>query len=80
MTAEEAAEGLLPKEPLRPGKRVLLTGAVELKAAALDLESRPETKPADRGARGKPDRLWTSCPHRTRGRKWARADREKLVQ
>jgi cobalt-zinc-cadmium efflux system membrane fusion protein len=41
LTAEEAEEGLLPKEPLRPGERVLLSGAVELKAAVLDLESHP---------------------------------------
>jgi len=45
LTASEAEEGLLPKEALRPGERVLLSGAVELKAAVLDLESRPEHKP-----------------------------------
>jgi cobalt-zinc-cadmium efflux system membrane fusion protein len=38
-TAQEAEEGLLPKEPLRPGERVLQTGAGELKAALLSLES-----------------------------------------
>ena len=42
LTAKEAEEGLLPKEPLRPGERVLLAGSVELKAALQDLESRPE--------------------------------------
>jgi cobalt-zinc-cadmium efflux system membrane fusion protein len=42
LTAREAEEGLLPKEPLRPGERVLLAGAVELKAALLDLELEPE--------------------------------------
>jgi cobalt-zinc-cadmium efflux system membrane fusion protein len=47
LTAQEAEEGLLPKEPLRPGDRVLLSGAVELKAALLDLESRPEEKPGE---------------------------------
>jgi cobalt-zinc-cadmium efflux system membrane fusion protein len=36
----------LPKEPLRPGERVLLSGAVELKAALLDLESR-QPQPTD---------------------------------
>ncbi|MGO9601642.1 MAG: efflux RND transporter periplasmic adaptor subunit [Isosphaeraceae bacterium] len=41
LSAREAEEGLLPKEPLRPGERVLLAGAVELKAALLDLESEP---------------------------------------
>jgi len=43
----------LPKEPLRPGERVLLAGAVELKAALQDLESRPE-KEADKPATDKP--------------------------
>ena len=53
LTAKEAEEGLLPKEPLRPGELVLLAGAVELKAALLDLESRPEKKPANSGAKEK---------------------------
>jgi cobalt-zinc-cadmium efflux system membrane fusion protein len=53
LTAREADEGLLPKEPLRAGERVLLSGAVELKAALLELESRPQTKPADKVARGR---------------------------
>ncbi len=44
-TTEEAESGLLVKEPLRPGERVLLAGAVELKAAMVDLESRHEKKP-----------------------------------
>ncbi|HKM55814.1 MAG TPA: efflux RND transporter periplasmic adaptor subunit [Isosphaeraceae bacterium] len=49
LTAREAEEGLLPKEPLRPGERVLLAGAVELKAALLDLESEPaKTKDAEK--------------------------------
>ena len=39
MTAQETEEGLLPKEPLHPGERVLQTGAGELKAALLNLES-----------------------------------------
>ena len=53
LTAKEAEEGLLPKGPLRPGERVLLSGAVELKAALQDLESRPE-KGADKLATDKP--------------------------
>ena len=53
LTAKEAEEGLLPKEPLRPGERVLLAGSVELKAALQDLESRPE-KEADKPATDKP--------------------------
>jgi cobalt-zinc-cadmium efflux system membrane fusion protein len=40
-TPEEAELGLLPKEPLRAGERVLLTGVGELKAALLDKESQP---------------------------------------
>jgi cobalt-zinc-cadmium efflux system membrane fusion protein len=43
-TAEEAELGLLPKEPLRPGERVLTTAVGELKAALLDKESQPEKK------------------------------------
>jgi cobalt-zinc-cadmium efflux system membrane fusion protein len=44
LTDQEAEEGLLSKEPLRPGDRVLLAGAVELKAVVMDLESRPAEK------------------------------------
>jgi cobalt-zinc-cadmium efflux system membrane fusion protein len=44
LSTQEKDEGLLPKEPLRPGERVLVAGAVELKAVVLDLESRPEKK------------------------------------
>jgi len=54
LTAKDAEEGLLPKEPLRAGERVLLAGAVELKAALQDLESRPETKEAEKPATYKP--------------------------
>jgi cobalt-zinc-cadmium efflux system membrane fusion protein len=45
LTARDAEEGLLPKEPLRPGDRVLTAGSVELKRVAIDLESRPKEKP-----------------------------------
>jgi cobalt-zinc-cadmium efflux system membrane fusion protein len=41
LTAEEKELGLLPLEPLRPGERIVKTGVGELKAALLDLESRP---------------------------------------
>jgi cobalt-zinc-cadmium efflux system membrane fusion protein len=41
-TAQEEEEGLLPKEPLRPGERVVLTGTGELKMALLALESQAE--------------------------------------
>jgi cobalt-zinc-cadmium efflux system membrane fusion protein len=41
LSAEEKELGLLPREPLRPGERLLTTGVGELKAALLDLESRP---------------------------------------
>jgi cobalt-zinc-cadmium efflux system membrane fusion protein len=48
LTAAEKEEGLLPKEPLLPGERVLTSGAVvELKAAVLELESRPKEQPSD---------------------------------
>jgi membrane fusion protein, heavy metal efflux system len=39
LTAQEAEEGLLPKEPLRAGERVLTTATGELKAAVLSMES-----------------------------------------
>jgi cobalt-zinc-cadmium efflux system membrane fusion protein len=38
-TPEEKEQGLLPKEPLLPGERILQTGVGELKAALLDKES-----------------------------------------
>jgi len=41
-TAEEEELGVLPKEPLRPGERVLTSGVGELKAALLDLQSQPK--------------------------------------
>jgi cobalt-zinc-cadmium efflux system membrane fusion protein len=41
LTATEKEQGLLPPEPLRPGERILKTGVGELKAALLELESRP---------------------------------------
>jgi cobalt-zinc-cadmium efflux system membrane fusion protein len=53
LTTREAEEGLLPQEPLRTGERVLLTGAVELKAALLELESRPAARAANRPTRAK---------------------------
>jgi cobalt-zinc-cadmium efflux system membrane fusion protein len=43
-TSEEEELGLLPKEPLRPGERILASGVGELKAVLLDKESQPETK------------------------------------
>jgi membrane fusion protein, heavy metal efflux system len=54
LTTLEAEEGLLPKEPLKPGDRVLLAGPVELKRVVLDLESRPKEKPTDHLAKAKP--------------------------
>lgn len=44
LTAEEKELGLLPLEPLRPDERILRTGVGELKAALIDLESRPFKK------------------------------------
>jgi membrane fusion protein, heavy metal efflux system len=44
LTPREAEEGLLPKEPLLPGERVLTAGSLELKRVIIDLESRPKAK------------------------------------
>lgn len=41
LTAEEKELGMQPLEPLLPGERVLRSGVGELKAALIDLESRP---------------------------------------
>jgi cobalt-zinc-cadmium efflux system membrane fusion protein len=41
LTDEEKELGMLPLEPLLPGERILRSGVGELKAALLDLESRP---------------------------------------
>jgi cobalt-zinc-cadmium efflux system membrane fusion protein len=38
-TSEEEELGILPREPLRPGERILQTGVGELKAALIDKES-----------------------------------------
>jgi cobalt-zinc-cadmium efflux system membrane fusion protein len=45
LTAEDKEMGMLPLEPLRPGERILSFGVGELKAALLDLESRPVKDP-----------------------------------
>jgi membrane fusion protein, heavy metal efflux system len=47
LTARDAEEGLLPKEPLRPGERVVTAGSVELKRIVSDLESQPKANPTD---------------------------------
>jgi cobalt-zinc-cadmium efflux system membrane fusion protein len=47
LTPQEVEEDLLPKAPLRPGERVLTSGAGELKAALLNLESQPERDPQE---------------------------------
>jgi cobalt-zinc-cadmium efflux system membrane fusion protein len=47
LTPEEAELGMLPKERLNPGERVLTTGVGELKAALLDLESKPKKDKKD---------------------------------
>jgi cobalt-zinc-cadmium efflux system membrane fusion protein len=41
LTPAEKEQGLLPLEPLHPGERILKTGVGELKAALVELESRP---------------------------------------
>ncbi|HEV3261506.1 MAG TPA: efflux RND transporter periplasmic adaptor subunit [Gemmataceae bacterium] len=45
-TRGEEELGLLPREPLRPGDRILQSGVGELKAALLDREPQPGTKVA----------------------------------
>jgi len=40
-TEEEVLQGILPKEPLRAGERILQSGVGELKATLLDKESQP---------------------------------------
>jgi len=64
LTAAEAEEGLQPKEPLRPGERVLLAASLELKGVVVDLESRPKEKPkpADVLARAKGRPVLESVP------------------
>jgi cobalt-zinc-cadmium efflux system membrane fusion protein len=42
LTAREAEEGLLPKEALQPGDRVVMKGALELKLALLKEESKAQ--------------------------------------
>jgi multidrug efflux pump subunit AcrA (membrane-fusion protein) len=44
LTRQEAEEGLLPRQPLLAGERVLQSGVGELKAALLDLQSQPEAE------------------------------------
>lgn len=41
VTAEEKEQGMLAFEPLRPDERIVRSGVGELKAALIDLESRP---------------------------------------
>jgi len=53
LTAQEAEEGLLPKEPLRPGERVLVAGSVELKGVTIDLESRGKAQLPEQLAKAK---------------------------
>jgi cobalt-zinc-cadmium efflux system membrane fusion protein len=54
LTAREAEEGLLPKEPLRSGELCLTAGSVELKATAIDLKKEAEHQARMREA-GKSD-------------------------
>jgi cobalt-zinc-cadmium efflux system membrane fusion protein len=51
LTDYEAKEHLLPKEPLRAGERILLSGALELKAAVMDLEEEESARHANGAAR-----------------------------
>jgi cobalt-zinc-cadmium efflux system membrane fusion protein len=49
LTPEDAALGLLPKEALRPGERVLQTAVNELKSVVYDRESEARVKAAQAG-------------------------------
>lgn len=46
-TPEEIELGMLPKQPLLPGERVLQSGVGELKTALIDRESQPQNNAAD---------------------------------
>jgi cobalt-zinc-cadmium efflux system membrane fusion protein len=45
LTAEDKELGMLPKEPLLPGQRILRTGVGELKSALAEKESQPAKSP-----------------------------------
>jgi cobalt-zinc-cadmium efflux system membrane fusion protein len=45
-TLEEEELGMLPKQPLLPGERILGTGVGELKSALLEKESQPPKEAA----------------------------------
>jgi membrane fusion protein, heavy metal efflux system len=47
ITTDESELGMLPKQPLLPGERVLESGVGELKTALVDRESQPQNKAAD---------------------------------
>jgi cobalt-zinc-cadmium efflux system membrane fusion protein len=47
LTPEEAELGMLPKQPLLPGDRILESGVGELKIALADRESQPQNKSAE---------------------------------
>jgi cobalt-zinc-cadmium efflux system membrane fusion protein len=63
LTAEEADEGLLPKEPLHAGERVLMAGTMELKRVVMDLESRPQEKSTDGIAKARSQSVPDREPH-----------------
>jgi cobalt-zinc-cadmium efflux system membrane fusion protein len=44
LTPEEAALGMQPRQPLKPGERFITNGVLELRAALEDKESKAETK------------------------------------
>jgi cobalt-zinc-cadmium efflux system membrane fusion protein len=46
-TPEEIELGMLPKQPLLPGERLLQSGVGELKTALVDRESQPQNKSVD---------------------------------
>jgi membrane fusion protein, heavy metal efflux system len=46
-SSEELELGMLPKQPLLPGERILESGVGELKTALADRESQPQNKPGE---------------------------------
>jgi hypothetical protein len=55
LTPEEAEMGMLSKQPLLPGDRILESGVGELKIALADRESlpQPQSQPQNKSAEGK---------------------------
>ncbi len=73
-TTPASDAGLLPKESLQPGDRVLVAGTVELKRVVIDLESRPHHSPANSVASAKEPMATDVAPRTETTQKAARDD------